>query len=62
MGQVDAFVDAVAFIGVVRDHGIASARLTGAANGLHSFDGTTRTTLARRAYDATRDRHMLGLK
>jgi predicted ATPase/DNA-binding XRE family transcriptional regulator len=56
MGQADAFVDAVAFIGVVRDHGVASARLTGAANGLHSFDGTTRTTLARRAYDATQAR------
>jgi predicted ATPase/DNA-binding XRE family transcriptional regulator len=53
MGQADGFIDAVALIGVVRDNSLASARLTGAANALHNIDGTTRTSLARRAYERT---------
>jgi predicted ATPase/DNA-binding XRE family transcriptional regulator len=56
LGQADGFVDAVAFIGVVRDHSISSARLTAAANAQHSDHGTLRTSIARRAFEITQVR------
>lgn len=56
MGQADGFIDAVALIGVARDKCTASARLSAAADALHRFDETTRTSLARQAHQLTQAR------